>query len=138
MKTDINFSLEEISISEWIHFTDTIEDKDIFLYPGWLSVLRDTYHFPVKVIALKEKGQIACAIPMMKVMDFKGKKRWVSMPFSDYCHIVTPNQVAKDAFSELFIRYAGEKDEYEFRDEITAEKYIQSKTDYLHWITLDS
>jgi len=37
----------------------------------------------------------------------------------------------------LFTRYAGAKDEYEFRDGITADGYIQSKTDYLHWISLE-
>jgi len=134
---DTKYSLEEISIHEWFHFTNTIKVKDIFLYPGWLLALRDTYHFPIKVVSLKVKSKITCAIPMMKVIDFKGKKRWVSLPFSDYCHISTQNPIARDAFLELFTQYAGVKAEYEFRDGITADGFIQSKTDYLHLISLE-
>jgi lipid II:glycine glycyltransferase (peptidoglycan interpeptide bridge formation enzyme) len=75
-------------------------------------------------------------MPMMKVVDYKGKSRWVTLPFSDYFHAVASAPEDKSAFFANLYNQLMNKQTYEFREKVTADGIQYSQCDWLHWVPL--
>lgn len=71
----------------WLSFISNHSMSTIFHHPNWLRVLNRQYGFKVFAIcSINEMGNITAGIPFCEVYSFTHKKKWISLPFSDYCN----------------------------------------------------
>jgi CelD/BcsL family acetyltransferase involved in cellulose biosynthesis len=57
-----------------------------FHLPAWSQVIADSYGFDAFVlVALDSDGEILAGLPTIEARSPFGKRRWVSLPFTDYC-----------------------------------------------------
>jgi CelD/BcsL family acetyltransferase involved in cellulose biosynthesis len=70
----------------WMSFLMTKPDASIFHHPAWSQLLAETYGYkPFLPVVSSSDGMIEAAVPMMEVNSPLTGRRWVSLPFSDYC-----------------------------------------------------
>ncbi len=107
--------------SAWLNFIKNQEKATIFHHPAWLSVLKKQYHFPVFAICSQDKdGNITAGIPFCEVKTLTGKKKWVSLPFSDFCNPLYSNENDLKSILDSIIKEKNEKkiDSIEIRYEL--------------------
>lgn len=81
-------SILQLSSSDprWIAFLDSCPSAAIFHHPAWSQLLAECYGYRPFIAALpKTDGALAAAVPLMEINSPITGKRWVSLPFSDYC-----------------------------------------------------
>lgn len=73
--------------NRWLQFISDHPSATIFHHPNWLKVLNRQYGFRVFAICtLDVRGNITAGIPFCEVYTLTHKKKWISLPFSDYCN----------------------------------------------------
>ncbi len=74
--------INPLTDSRWLSFISGNSGSCIFHHPAWLVLLEKQYGFETKAAVLTENDNITAGIPYAVI---KGKK-WISLPFSDYCN----------------------------------------------------
>jgi hypothetical protein len=74
----------------WSEFVNTHPNAGIFHHPAWMTMLRDTYGYQMLAVCIQDGTRIIAGIPFADVRSFITGKRWVSLPFSDYCEPLLP------------------------------------------------
>ncbi|MCK4662434.1 MAG: peptidoglycan bridge formation glycyltransferase FemA/FemB family protein [Bacteroidales bacterium] len=78
--------INPITDKRWLDFIENNNKTVIFHHPDWLQVLYKQYKFKVFIICcFNEKNKIIAGIPFCEIKNFLCKKKWVSLPFSDFC-----------------------------------------------------
>ncbi len=91
----------------WISFLESSSDSGIFHHPDWSQLMAECYGYRPFVIALPgADGDLAAGIPLMEVNSPITGKRWVSLPFSDYCLPLCVNESALRELVEGIIQLA--------------------------------
>jgi CelD/BcsL family acetyltransferase involved in cellulose biosynthesis len=73
----------DLESSEWRGLLRRSEHATVFHHPAWISVLSDTYGF--RSFGLVGDDE-AAGLPIIEVaLPPRRKRRWVSLPFTDYC-----------------------------------------------------
>jgi CelD/BcsL family acetyltransferase involved in cellulose biosynthesis len=77
--------------ADWFELLSRREDAGPLHHPSWLSVLRESYGFSVCVLAcVSEEGVVSGGLPLADVaLPLRGR-RWISLPFTDYCPPLLP------------------------------------------------
>ena len=126
----------------WIDFVSSKPQATIFHHPAWLKSLAECYGFRPFVIAVcDDSGHVLAGLPVMEVCSRMTGRRWVSLPFTDYC---PPLYDDLDALNQLthdlaFLYQAGRVPKIEIRWELPAYPPIQSHPAYyLHTVKLAS
>src|SRR5260370_9411473 len=71
---------------EWLRLVQRCEDATAFLLPVWSLAVCETYGFPGFVLAVKGNGgRVVAGLPVIEVRDLLGRRRLVSLPFTDHC-----------------------------------------------------
>ena len=85
----------------WLDFIENRPDAVIFHHPAWISVLQQTYRYSPFILAhLSQSGEILAGLPMMEVKSPFTGRRWVSLPFTDYCKPLTMDESALQEFTQ--------------------------------------
>jgi CelD/BcsL family acetyltransferase involved in cellulose biosynthesis len=70
----------------WSHFVTSCRESLPFHHPSWTDLLFDCYGYRAFALAATDgAGEITAGLPVMEVKRPLGKKRWVSLPFTDQC-----------------------------------------------------
>jgi CelD/BcsL family acetyltransferase involved in cellulose biosynthesis len=70
----------------WSHFVTSCDESLPFHHPSWTDLLFDCYGYrSFALAATNGGGEITAGLPVMEVKRPFGKKRWVSLPFTDQC-----------------------------------------------------
>ena len=70
----------------WTAFVASQPQANIFHHPAWSNLLAECYGYRPFVVALRDvEGTICAGLPMMEVNSRLTGRRWVSLPFTDYC-----------------------------------------------------
>ena len=70
----------------WDNFVQDHLQASIFHTRAWLQTLQQTYGYkPRAVVIARDEGKLIAAIPFCEVTGCFGKRRLVSLPFSDHC-----------------------------------------------------
>ncbi len=72
----------------WHAFVASRREAAPLHLPAWTTFLADCYRFESFVLAAEVEGRIVAGIPVLQVRRPFGKKRWVSLPFSDRCELL--------------------------------------------------
>jgi hypothetical protein len=87
MQEKSHYSLIEPADPRWMDFTLTCSQANIFHHPSWLELMHECYgYLPFILVVLDEHGNIQAGLPLLKVNSPLTGRRWVSLPFSDYCN----------------------------------------------------
>jgi CelD/BcsL family acetyltransferase involved in cellulose biosynthesis len=78
--------INPLAETAWLTFISGHKDSNIFHHPDWLRVLKNQYNYKVSAICLYNEGIIIAGLPFCEVHSLTGKKKFVSLPFSDYCN----------------------------------------------------
>jgi CelD/BcsL family acetyltransferase involved in cellulose biosynthesis len=69
-----------------------------FHHPAWAQLLADCYRFRAQVVGVVDGGgTMTAGLPLIDVAPRLGRRRWVSLPFSDRCAPVTTSEQALQA-----------------------------------------
>ncbi len=70
----------------WMAYISAHPQAVIFHHPAWMEIIADCYGYePFILCLLDEQNQISAGMPLMKISNPWAGRRWVSLPFSDYC-----------------------------------------------------
>jgi CelD/BcsL family acetyltransferase involved in cellulose biosynthesis len=125
---------------EWMQFILRHPDASIFHHPAWMNMLRDIYHYPIFAVCIIEGNAIQGGIPFADVRSLITGKRWISLPFSDYCKPLLPSN---PALVEALVQFLVEKQKQETpRIEVrwaleTAQRVHFERTFVTHTTALD-
>lgn len=124
-------SAEEIPYNapQWMKFVSEHIDANIFHHPAWSNLLAKTYNFHPRVICTQNPAEdITAGLPVMEISGISGKKRWISLPFTDHLMPLSNNQAAFESLKQGVFENAGHENvsEIEFRWGVQAPGLNQS------------
>ncbi|MBN1304194.1 MAG: GNAT family N-acetyltransferase [Anaerolineales bacterium] len=141
MDTQIQHRLIEASDSSWLEFIQSCNNANIFHHPVWLEMMSECYGYrPAIVAILDEYGNIQAGLPFLKVQSPFTGRRWVSIPFSDYCKPLYRDDSALDALTRQLVHLYQENkiDKLEVRWALPDNTNIHTTADFvLHTLRLN-
>jgi CelD/BcsL family acetyltransferase involved in cellulose biosynthesis len=76
----------EITDPAWERFVLDRPEALPFHRPAWVRAIADTYDLPTFVIAVRDnESRIAAGIPIVEARVPLRPRRWIALPFTDYC-----------------------------------------------------
>ncbi len=118
----------------WLDFITEKSNSSIFHHPIWIDNLKQCYGYnPFVVTCFDEQDKICGGIPVMEVDGFLTGKRWISIPFTDYCEPLYEDISILMRLTAGIIELSRERNipaielrwEYPYRNEINYdEKYV--------------
>lgn len=69
----------------WNRFVAEHTQGTVFHSPAWISLLSETYKYKPFAYVSIDSGTIHAGIPFLEISNLLTDKRWVSLPFTDYC-----------------------------------------------------
>jgi CelD/BcsL family acetyltransferase involved in cellulose biosynthesis len=70
----------------WMEFVALNPQATVFHHPAWLKPLAECYGFRPFIIAVSDSGgRVLAGLPVMEIRSPMTGRRWVSLPFTDYC-----------------------------------------------------
>jgi len=85
-KPELETVLLDPSDARWVALTVAQPHGNIFHHPSWAKLLSDCYGYRSFVVAVRDADNNICAgLPMMEVGGSLTGRRWISLPFTDYC-----------------------------------------------------
>ena len=125
----------------WISCVESFPRANIFHHPAWVSLLSECYGYRAFVIsAIDDTDCIIAGLPILDVNSFLTGRRWVSLPFTDYCQPLYRDQ---NAIKDLTLGLASlckdkQYPQIEVRWELPIYPNIQSFSHYVqHAINLE-
>ena len=99
----LHHPVSKITLQEWHSFAAGFEEHHVFHHQGWIQSLLDTYHFPLVIYAVKHQdtGDILTALPFMRVITLKGKRKWICLPFTDFFPILGDKELVVEMVKYL-------------------------------------
>ena len=83
-------TLFELNAPRWRDFVECQPGASIFHHPEWTRLVAECYGYTARAVTLNERdGAIAAGLPMIDVSGPVGGRRWVSLPFTDACPLLT-------------------------------------------------
>ena len=80
------FEIDPTADQRWDSFVREHSQASIFHTRAWLRTLQRTYGYkPRAAVTSQDESRLSAAIPFCEVTGFFGKRRLVSLPFSDHC-----------------------------------------------------
>jgi hypothetical protein len=91
--------IDPLSFEDWDDLILEFKKVSFFHSSYWARLLSNAYRFKPLYCTAFENGKLAAAIPLMEVRNIFGRKKGVSLPFSDFCQ---PLYNDKAVFDEVF------------------------------------
>ena len=99
MPTEI---IDPIAYPGWDTLIGSMPEHSFFHTSNWAGVLKESYSYRPLYFTRSEgpeQAKLTVVIPVMEVDSFLTGKRGVSIPFTDYCEPIAPDE---DSFSSMF------------------------------------
>lgn len=93
-----------VTDARWRDFVDRHPDALCFHRPAWAELLADSYGYRPFVLALADdRGALTAGLPVAEIRR-RGRRRWVSLPFTDCCPPLLSGGVDPGAFGAALDR----------------------------------
>ncbi len=90
------YEINPTSDARWDNFVAGHPSSSVFHTRGWLQALQDTYGYvPMAFTTSAPDDELTGAIPACEIVGWLGRRRLVSLPFSDHCALLTSNQAQR-------------------------------------------
>jgi CelD/BcsL family acetyltransferase involved in cellulose biosynthesis len=91
--------------AEWLGFVSGCREATPFHHPEWARLLADAYGYRSFALAVRrEDGRPIAGAPFLEVRGLTGRRRWISLPFTDDCQPLATDQAAADDLVTAFSR----------------------------------
>jgi hypothetical protein len=141
MQTPIQHMIIQPTDSRWISFIQSNKDANIFHHPAWIEMMAECYGYNAFILAVVDENEnILAGLPFHKVSSPLTGRRWVSLPFSDYCPPLYRDENALDVLAEklVLIDKQNKLDGVEVRWELPEHPEIQRTSKFvLHTLRLE-
>lgn len=89
----------------WHVFVEAMPQATIFHHPAWLGLLASSYGFqPLVLATFNDAGQITAGLPIVKIRSLVTGRRWVSLPYSDYCMPLYADQQSLERLTDGLVQ----------------------------------
>lgn len=79
----------ELSDPGWADFTARCQEATPFHHPAWGLALARAYRYRAFAFALRTvAGELVAGAPFIEARTLAGRRRWISLPFTDECHLL--------------------------------------------------
>ena len=131
--------LDPLEYPGWDDLLLTHEDYSFFHSSAWARILCESYGYKPLYFTSIENGRLSALIPVMEVKSFLTGKRGVSLPFSDYCEPIVPEENTFRDICEEIINY-GKKSGWKYFELRGGTQFFHGTTPssqyYLHTLDL--
>lgn len=125
----------------WLSLIEQDPAATIFHHPAWMELLTACYGYRAFIFAVKGRdGQIRAGIPMAEVNDHLTPRRWVALPFSDYCAPLSVEEGGSGALADALVeqQQAKQSPRIEVRWTLPEQEHLQVQSSYvLHTVPLE-
>jgi hypothetical protein len=105
----MTIQIQSISDPAWFDFVSKQENANIFHHPAWAGLLAECYDYQPFVLTEKGKnGQVRGGIPFIDVNSKLTGRRWVSLPFSDFCTPLYTSPSVLESLVEYLLAQSGQ------------------------------
>jgi CelD/BcsL family acetyltransferase involved in cellulose biosynthesis len=110
----------ELEDARWAAFVAGSAAATPFHDPVWARLLADTYGFPAFALALTGAGgEIVAGAPFLAVRSLRGRRSWISLPYTDECPVLAADPRAEGELHAALATMAGAP-RIELRAEVAA------------------
>ncbi len=81
-------SIDWLTVDEWQEFVEGQTASSVFHHRKWLELLHRQYGFKIKIPSIVSNEKIRVAIPLLQTLSLRGRKKLISLPFSDYVPVL--------------------------------------------------
>jgi Acetyltransferase (GNAT) domain len=99
----------EIDDPRWFEFVATRPEATPLQEPAWASFIAQCYGFNAFVLALKEGERLTAGIPVIETRKPLGRRRWLSLPFTDECGPLGDEDGKSELTAEVDVVRRGER-----------------------------
>ena len=138
MRARLTLQTLEIDDPRWATFVESHADASPFHHPSWARLLAECYGFDAFAVAEFDGDVVVAGAPMLEVSGHRRRRRWVSLPFTDYC---PPLRGRSDSFEFVRalerLRVQADVARLEFRGPIEGPGTRAETVAYRHVLPLD-
>ena len=132
---------QDLSDERWLSCIKKSPQANLFHHPVWMNLLAECYGYrPFIITICDENGEIVAGLPIMEIISILKTRRWVSLPFTDYCKPLYRDKECLDLLAKGFIQLINKKHitRVELRWEIPLNATMYSSAQYtLHSLKLE-
>jgi CelD/BcsL family acetyltransferase involved in cellulose biosynthesis len=125
----------------WLSWITTNPQANFFHHPAWMSLIAECYRYQPFIITLcNGKEEILAGLPMMEIKNLFSDRRWVSLPFTDYCEPLYDDRDSLNLLVDgLVVLFQNNKiAKIELRFELPANQSVWPQLQYAwHTLALD-
>lgn len=88
----------------WLAYVASKPEAMVFHHPAWMQVLAQCYGHRAFVVAVHDDaGNIVAGLPMLDVRSLITGRRWVSLPFTDFCPPLYDDAASRDRLADSLV-----------------------------------
>ena len=89
---------------QWDQTISSFAEANIFHSASWAKTLKESHRYQPLYAVWEKNGQPVCLVPLMEINSMLTGKRGVSLPFTDWCPIVTDGSLShSEILDELMV-----------------------------------
>ncbi len=124
----------------WSTFVASHPSATAFHHPAWTGLLAECYGYrSFALVLLDDAGQVAAGVPVLEVGRPFGGRRWISLPFTDYCPLLTSDDLTETFLDCLINEMNSKRLVFELRGDLPTNDKVWVHSDAVrHSLTLSS
>jgi lipid II:glycine glycyltransferase (peptidoglycan interpeptide bridge formation enzyme) len=75
--------------ARWTAFVARHPEASFYNHPEWAQLVAESYGYPSFVLGFTEGELLTAGVPVVEVRNPLGRRRWISVPFTDYCPLLS-------------------------------------------------
>jgi len=116
--------LNPLEYPNWDDLLLTNENYSFFHTSAWARVLSESYRYTPLYFTAIDNSKLSALIPVMEINSFLTGRRGVSLPFTDYCAPIVPDEAQFNEMITRIIEY-GKKARWKYIEWRGGETYFQ-------------
>jgi CelD/BcsL family acetyltransferase involved in cellulose biosynthesis len=137
----LKLEILEVDDPRWADLAGSHPEALPFHHPAWVGLIRDCYGFrSFAAVASTADGSPRAGLPVIEARSPLRRRRWVSLPFTDYCPLLYGSEAARDEVLELLRMGAAAEQvgSVELRTPVGSTASTQTVVGVLHELVLES
>jgi CelD/BcsL family acetyltransferase involved in cellulose biosynthesis len=104
MNQIVNVQPLELADHRWLTFAASHPNATVFHHPAWTALLARCYGYRPLLLTIEDAGTICAGLPISEIKGLWGGRRWVSLPFSDYCQPLGTGEGSQECLAAALVR----------------------------------
>jgi lipid II:glycine glycyltransferase (peptidoglycan interpeptide bridge formation enzyme) len=89
IQSESTYDLNWLTLEQWEGFVETFVEHSSFHDRQWIELIQNQYGFKLHIPALANGDEILAAIPFFQTRSLSGKRKLISLPFTDYLPVLS-------------------------------------------------